>query len=58
MEAESYQDTRRKWHEANAEGRYATADYLAAHLPPSQHERVPEGERDRFALAGEIGAAK
>ena len=58
MQAENYQDTRRQWHEANAEGRYATADYLAAYLPPSPITAVPESERDRFAVAGEIGAAK
>lgn len=50
---------RRRWCEAVLEGRYATADFLAAHLPEpdlTDFVAVPEEHRDEWATAGEIDA--
>jgi len=54
METEDHKALRRRWVAASIEGRFATADYLAAHLPPVKHKGVPEGERQSFTLSGEI----
>lgn len=45
----------RAWMEAVADGRFSTADYLAAQLPPP--EMVSPGEdRETYAASGEIGS--
>ena len=56
METEDTKALRRQWVAASIEGRFATADYLAAHLPPVEHNGVPEGERQSFTMSGDIEA--
>lgn len=48
-------DIRRQWVKASLEGRFATADYLATHLPPVPLIRPPHDSRERWGTAGEIG---
>jgi hypothetical protein len=40
---------------AISERRFASADFIAAHLPPVRLDKAPpRDDRDRFAVSGEI----
>jgi hypothetical protein len=49
------QFTSKDWMKAISEGRFASADFIAAHLPPVRLDKAPPRDnRDRFAVCGEI----
>jgi hypothetical protein len=53
----AHDDIRRQWVTAVLEGRFATADFLSAQLPPPDAGdliHIPEGERDTWGVCGEI----